>query len=96
MIVKIFIAQGQRIQPLAQQAQSIKFNTGLTAGVIQHACNCLTQPQCTIGLTQQQYASIGGDATTLEIGLNNTSLQAGNLNDSWIHSVTGKTSSIST
>jgi hypothetical protein len=74
MIVEVLIAQGQGVDPLAQQTQGIVVAAGLAARIDQRAGHGFGQAEATIGLLQQQHAAVGGDVATLEIGFYLTAL----------------------
>ena len=71
VIVQVFVAQCQRIEPLAQQTQGIVIDTGLATRVFQYTRDGLTQTEQAIRLTEQQYTAIASDVSTLNIGFNN-------------------------
>jgi hypothetical protein len=69
MIVEIFIAQGQAIKALAQQAGQIVRAAGTTARIVQRFGHCRAQSKLTIGLAEQQHAAVAGDIAAIELRL---------------------------
>jgi hypothetical protein len=70
VVIEIFVAQSQSVDPLAEHFNLAVITTGLPSGIIQQLMKFFGEPQFPICLTEEKNASIAGDFSTVEIDLN--------------------------
>ena len=70
MVIEIFVALTQSIDPLAQQGQLIMSDIARIPWIGQGRVNGFEQPQVPVGLAKQQQTAVTGDVTAGKIRLN--------------------------
>ena len=70
MIVQVFVAAAQRIQPLRNQVAHLMDDHVLITGIMQRGRHGTRQSNAPVDLSQQHQTAVGTERTALEIGVN--------------------------